>query len=89
MTQLLTVMFLKPPLDSVPILMALQWLRAMQSLMVMLSDGRSGVLLSVIPSSSDSSTHCETVQSLQPSRSMPSLLALLKFQTWMPRTVTR
>ena len=35
-TQLAIVMSLKPPLDSVPSLMALQWLRAMQSLMVML-----------------------------------------------------
>ena len=42
--QLLMVMFLKPPLDSVPILNALQWLLRMQLVMITFSHGRSSVL---------------------------------------------
>ena len=62
-TQPLMRMFRKPPLVSVPSLMALQWLLTMQFCMVMFSQRRGEVLFSVMPSSSLSASTSATTTS--------------------------
>ena len=64
----------KPPVESVPILMALQWLLMTQLLMSTFSQGRSKVLFRQTASSSLSKKQLETTKSRQPSMSMPSTL---------------
>ena len=69
-----TVTFLNPPPDSVPILIALQWLLTVQSLTVTFRQGRVERLLSTMPSSSESTRQPVIVTSWQLSTFSPSLL---------------
>src|ERR1044072_7115500 len=83
-TQLLTAIFLKPPVDSVPNFNALQWLLITQLVMVMFSEICGEVLLMVIPSSSESPVTLEICTFRQPSISIISLFLLEWFQMRMP-----
>ena len=67
-------MFLKPPPDSVPILIALQWLLITQSWTTTFRQGLRERLLSTIPSSSESTRQPLIVTLLQLSTFSPSLL---------------
>src|SRR5690606_29217052 len=73
-TQLLMLMLRNPPVDSVPALMALQKLDTTQLVITTSSVGAGPVLLSVIPSSSESMMELDTTTLRQPSISMASLL---------------
>jgi len=64
----------KPPVESVPILMALQWLLMTQLLTSTFSQGRFEVLFRQTASSSLSMKQFETMKSRQPSMSTPSTL---------------
>src|SRR5574344_1094428 len=75
-TQLDIVIFLNPPLVSVPILMPLQQLEATQLVMTISSHGAGPVLFSVMQSSSESMMQLLIVTRRQPSISMPSLFLL-------------
>src|SRR5574344_99306 len=83
-TQLEMVIFLNPPLVSVPILIPLQQLDATQLVMTISSQGAGPVLLSVIQSSSESMMQLFIVTRLHPSMSMPSLLRLQWLYTLIP-----
>src|SRR5690606_33689699 len=75
-TQLLMVMLRNPPVDSVPALIALQKLDTTQLVITTSSVGAGPVLLSVMPSSSESIIELDKTTRRQPSISIPSLLRL-------------
>ena len=83
--QLAIVMFWNPPPDSVPILIALQWLETMQSEMTMFSQGFVERLFMTIASSSESTLQPDIVTSRQESILRPSLL----YATWLKTAISR
>src|SRR6185437_9348136 len=87
-TQLEIAMFLKPPVDSAPVFIALQKLDTTQLLITISSQGARPVLFKQTASSSVSKTEFERINLLQPSISIPSLFLFAWLYTFILLTTT-